>query len=203
MHGRQKKIMSNEEVTISIDATQSGERSLREILQERARILSEVPASEEKGGGISILSFQLGAELYGIELVYLTETRQSVPLRHVPCAPSHLAGIMSLRGELLPAVDLRPILGLPQQEPPKIAPALLILSLKGNKLAVVVDQAQDILTFPVKELRPPPLSLEPERALLITGELLVKARPLSLINVEKLFQEPRLAGETTQEMIWV
>lgn len=108
---------------------------------------------------------------------------------------------MSLRGELLPAVDLRPILGLPQQEPPKIAPALLILSLKGNKLAVVVDQAQDILTFPVKELRPPPLSLEPERALLITGELLVKARPLSLINVEKLFQEPRLADETTQEMI--
>ena len=197
MNGRQKKIMSNEEVTISIDAAQSGEQSLREILQARARILSEVPASEEKGGNISILSFQLGAELYGIELVYLTETRQSVPLRHVPCAPSHLAGIMSLRGELLPAVDLRPILGLPQQEPPKIAPALLILSLKGNKLAVVVDQAQDILTFPVKELRPPPLSLEPERALLIAGELLVKARPLSLIHVEKLFQEPRLAGETT------
>lgn len=42
--------MSEEEVTISIDATQSGEQGLREILQERARVLSEVPASEERGG---------------------------------------------------------------------------------------------------------------------------------------------------------
>lgn len=197
MIGRQKTAMNESKTAIPMDDAQTGTESLREILRERARTLSEVSAQEESGEKISILSFQLGEELYGIELGYLTETRQSVPLRHVPCAPSHLAGIMSLRGELLPAVDLRPILGLPQQEPPKIAPALLILSLKGNKLAVVVDQAKDILTFPVKELQPPPLSLEPERALLITGELLVKARPLSLINVEKLFQEPRLAGETT------
>ena len=197
MIGRQKTAMNESKTAIPMDDAQTGTESLREILRERARTLSEVSAQEERGEKISILSFQLGEELYGIELGYLTETRQSVPLRHVPCAPSHLAGIMSLRGELLPAVDLRPILGLPQQEPPKIAPALLILSLKGNKLAVVVDQAKDILTFPVKELQPPPLSLEPERALLITGELLVKARPLSLINVEKLFQEPRLAGETT------
>ena len=197
MIGRQKTAMNESKTAIPMDDAQTGTESLREILRERARTLSEVSAQEESGEKISILSFQLGEELYGIELGYLTETRQSVPLRHVPCAPSHLAGIMSLRGELLPAVDLRPILGLPQQEPPKIAPALLILSLKGNKLAVVVDQAKDILTFPVKELQPPPLSLEPERALLIAGELLVKARPLSLIHVEKLFQEPRLAGETT------
>ena len=197
MIGRQKTAMNESKTAIPMDDAQTGTESLREILRERARTLSEVSAQEESGEKISILSFQLGEELYGIELGYLTETRQSVPLRHVPCAPSHLAGIMSLRGELLPAVDLRPILGLPQQEPPKIAPALLILSLKGNKLAVVIDQAQDILTVPVKELRSPPLSLEPERALLIAGELLVKARPLSLINVEKLFQEPRLAGETT------
>lgn len=197
MIGRQKTAMNESKTAIPMDDAQTSTESLREILRERARTLSEAPAQEESGEKISILSFQLGEELYGIELGYLTETRQSVPLRHVPCAPSHLAGIMSLRGELLPAVNLRPILGLPQQEPPKIAPALLILSLKGNKLAVVVDQAKDILTFPVKELQPPPLSLEPERALLITGELLVKTRPLSLINVEKLFQEPRLAGETT------
>lgn len=178
-----------------MDEAQSKTESLQEILEERARILSEVPAAEDSGEKISILSFQLYEELYGVELGYLTETRQSVSIRHVPCAPSHLIGIINLRGELLPVVDLCPILGLPQQPPRKIIPALLVLSLRGNKLALVADQARDILTFPKKEIKPTPLSLEPERALFIRGELLVENRPISLLDVEKLLQDQRFTGE--------
>lgn len=180
-----------------MDEAQTNGESLHDLLEERANILSEVPATEESGEKISILSFQLYEELYGVELGYLTETRQTVSVRHVPCAPSHLVGIINLRGELLPVVDLCPILGLPQQPPRKIIPALLVLSLKGNKLALVADQARDILTFPKKEIKPIPLSLEPERAVFIRGELLVENRPISLLDVDKLLQDPRLTGEVS------
>lgn len=180
-----------------MDEAQTKADSLQEIFEERAKILSEVPAPEESGEKISILSFQLYEELYGVELGYLTETRQSVAIRHVPCAPSHLVGIINLRGELLPVVDLCPILGLPQRPPQKMIPALLVLSLKGAKLALMADQARDILTFPKKELQPTPLSLEAERALFIRGELLVENRPISLLDVERLLQDPRLTGEVS------
>lgn len=190
--------MNNREPEISTAEGQIREEKLREILQERARILSEIPTPEESGEKISLLSFQLGEELYGIALHYLIETRQSVPLRHLPCAPSHLVGIINLRGELVPVVDLCPILGLPQREVPKIVPALLIASLKKTKCAFMVDRPKDILTVPAKEIHPPPLSLEPERALWIRGEILVENRPLSLLDVDRLLQDPRLFGEETQ-----
>lgn len=179
--------------TNSLDHSPMGENSLQEILQERARILSEVPAPEEDREKISVFSFQLGEEHYGIELRYLAETRRAVTVRRLPSAPSHLVGIINLRGELLPVIDLCPILGLPQKEWNKIVPTLLVLGLKENKWAVVVDSAQDILTFSTKEIMPPPLSLDPEHAPFIRGELLLENRPLSLLDMERLQQDPRLA----------
>jgi len=185
------------EKAVLADEAQTRVAALQQIFHDRARVLSEIPAPDESGEKISILAFQLREELYGIEVGYLTETRQSVPLRRLPWAPSHLCGIVNQRGELLPAIDLCPILGLPPQETPKVAPALLVLSLKEDKLAFVVDWAQDILTFPLKQLKPPPLSLEPEHALFVKGELLAGDRPLTLLDVEKLLQDPRLTGEKT------
>jgi purine-binding chemotaxis protein CheW len=166
----------------------------RLLLRERARILSEVPAPEESGEKISALSFVLNHELYGIELRHLAETRQATRLRRLPSAAPHLAGLINLRGELLPVVDLGPILGIGQREMAATLPAVLVLSLQGNKLALAVDQAQDILTFPARALQPPPLSLEPDRALFIRGEYLIDQRLLSLLDVEKIVADPRFAG---------
>jgi purine-binding chemotaxis protein CheW len=183
----------NHKETDRLDNGPMSENSLRAILQERAKILSEVPAPEEDREKISVFSFQLGEEHYGIELRYLAETRRAVPVRRLPSAPSHLIGIINLRGELLPVIDLCPILGLPQKEWNKIVPTLLVLGLKETKWAVVVDSAQDILTFSTKEIMPPPLSLDPEHAAFIRGELLLENRPLSLLDMERLQQDPRLA----------
>lgn len=177
-----------------VDGGENGREDFAALLRERARILSEVPAAEEGGEKISALSFVLSGELYGVELKYLAETRQATPLRRLPAAPPHLAGLMNLRGELVPVVDLGPVVGLGQREIAALLPAVLVLSLQGNKLALAVDQAQDILTFPAKELQPPPLSLEPERALFIRGEYLMERRLLSLLDVEKIVADPRFAG---------
>jgi purine-binding chemotaxis protein CheW len=179
---------------IIVDGGENGREDFAELLRERARILSEVPAPEESGEKISALSFVLSGELYGVELKYLAETRQATPLRRLPSAPPHLAGLMNLRGELVPVVDLGPVVGLGQREMAALLPAILVLSLQGNKLALAVDQAQDILTFPAKELQPPPLSLEPERALFIRGVYLTERRLLSLLDVEKIVADLRFAG---------
>ncbi len=174
------------------------QEDLRELFSERARILSEVPAADESGEKIAALSFQLAGELYGIELKYLAETRQSMPLRRLPGVLPHLAGAMNLRGELVPVVDLGPILGLGPREMPAAVSAVLVLSVEGSKLALAVEQAKDILTFAAKDLQPPPVSLEPERAIFIRGAYLIDGRLLTLLAVEKILADPRFAGEVRE-----
>jgi purine-binding chemotaxis protein CheW len=186
--------MDDRDVTDPAKVGENRREDFQELLRQRARILSEVPAQEESGETISALSFVLNGELYGIELKHLAETRRSTPLRRLPSAPPHLAGLMNLRGELVPVVDLGPIVGAGQREMAQTLDAVLVLSLHGSKLALAVDRAEDILTFPARELQPPPLSLEPERALFIRGEYLFARRLLTLLDVEKIAADPRFSG---------
>ena len=169
---------------------------LSELWRERARILAEVPPVEETGEQLAVLSFQLGEELYGVELKCLSETRRSVRVRRLPGAPRHLLGAANLRGELVPVVDLCPVLGLPQREMGPVLPCLLILAQQRDKLALAVDRTKEIVAFPAKDIQPPPLSLDPDRALFVRGEILVDQRLLILLDIEKIAADPRVAGQT-------
>lgn len=184
-------------VLVIEDAVDSVE-DLTELLRERARILSEVPPQEEAGEHIAALSFQIDDEVYCVELKYLLEMRQATPLRRLPGVLPHLAGVMNLRGELLPVVDLRPVLGLGKSETSGTTHSTLVLSYKGDKLAVAVDRSRDILSFPANDLKPPPMSLDPERAAFVRGEYLLEGRLMTLLDVEKILTDPRFAGETRE-----
>jgi purine-binding chemotaxis protein CheW len=189
---------NGKDAVLVIDDGVDSAEDLSELLRERARILSEVPPQQEAGERIAALSFQIDDEIYCIELKYLLEMRQSTPLRRLPGVLPHLAGVMNLRGELLPVVDLRPVLGLGKSETSGAAPATLVLSFKGDKLAVAVDRARDILSFPANELKLPPMSLDPERAPFVRGEYLLEGRLMTLLDAEKILTDPRFAGETRE-----
>ena len=64
---------------------------------------------------VSYLGFYLGAEVYGLPLEQLREVARVSHLRRVPGAPAGVAGLVNLRGEILCALDVRAILGLPAQ----------------------------------------------------------------------------------------
>src|SRR3989337_64983 len=64
---------------------------------------------------VSYLGFYLGSEVYGLPLEQLREGWGVTHLRRVPGAPAGVAGLVNLRGEILCALDVRAILGLPPQ----------------------------------------------------------------------------------------
>ena len=63
---------------------------------------------------VSYLGFYLGTEVYGLPLEQLREVARVSHLRRVPGAPAGVAGLVNLRGEILCALDVRAILGLPR-----------------------------------------------------------------------------------------
>jgi purine-binding chemotaxis protein CheW len=190
--------MENKDSIVVADEAEMSADDLTELFRERARVLSEVPTQEEGGERIAALSFQLGDEVFGIELRYLLEMRQATSLRRLPGVVPHLAGVINLRGELLPVVDLRPVLGLGKSEVAAMLAGALVLSFRADKVAVAVDRARDILNFPASELKPPPMSLDPERAAFIRGEYLIEGRLITLLDAEKIFTDPRFAGESRE-----
>ena len=85
-------------------------------------------------------TFQLADGLYGVELSRVNEVLRPQPLARVPLAPPAVAGLLNLRGHIVPAVDLRTLFGLK----PRSAGALVVVHADDGPVALVVDAIGDV-----------------------------------------------------------
>jgi purine-binding chemotaxis protein CheW len=106
---------------------------------------------------VSYLGFFLGSEIYGLPLQELREVARVAHLRRVPGAPGGVAGLVNLRGEILCALDVRAILGLPAApEPPAETPFLIALRGFADPIGLVVDSIADIYSVAPDDIEPLP-----------------------------------------------
>src|SRR5271154_1024816 len=92
------------------------------------------------------LTFTLGAEEYGIEILKVQEIKGYSAITHIPNAPPHVKGVMNLRGTVVPVVDLRARFGMEAVEYSKFT--VIIVVMVGEKIAgVVVDAVSDVLNI--------------------------------------------------------
>jgi purine-binding chemotaxis protein CheW len=96
-------------MTTSIDDPQ-------EILRSRARALAKTPEiTPELGTTLKLLEFRLAQESYAVESQYVLEVQPLKELTPLPCTPAFVRGIVNLRGRILPVLDLKRFLDLPEQ----------------------------------------------------------------------------------------
>jgi purine-binding chemotaxis protein CheW len=81
-------------------------------LAEQARRLAEVPPAVDESRAIDVLVCAIGPEEYAVELRLLHGVVAATGLTPVPCTPPFVAGLLNLRGEILPVLDLSAALGL-------------------------------------------------------------------------------------------
>jgi len=96
--------------------------------------------------GIQIVVLELGNEFYGIEISHIQEIVRLQPMRSVPDAPSMIEGITSLRGTILPVIDMRRRLGAPPIEATPHS-RLVVTDTGAATVALVVDGVSEILTI--------------------------------------------------------
>lgn len=134
---------------------------------------------------VSYLAFHLGAEVYGLPLEQLREVARVSHLRRVPGAPAGVAGLVNLRGEILCALDVREILGLPAQESSE-APFLVALRGFGDPLGLIVDSIADIYAVSPDDIEAPPATWPAERAACFIGTARVAAGLMGLLDLAKV-----------------
>jgi purine-binding chemotaxis protein CheW len=134
---------------------------------------------------VSYLAFHLGAEVYGLPLEQLREVARVSHLRRVPGAPPGVAGLVNLRGEILCALDVRAILGLPAHAASE-SPFLVALRGFGDPLGLIVDSIADIYAVSPSDIEAPPATWPAERAACFIGTTRVPAGLMGLLDLARV-----------------
>lgn len=110
---------------------------------------SGVPA--EEGGQCDffeqVVVFYMGGQRYAVPIERVQEIQQIVAFSEVPSGGSGVVGMVNLRGHVIPAVDLRQLVGMPREEYSLETP-MIICRLGGQLVALVVDEVQDVIELP-------------------------------------------------------
>ncbi|WP_374564132.1 chemotaxis protein CheW [Ideonella sp.] len=101
------------------------------------------------------LAFQLGGEEYGMDTRYVGEIRGYTEPTRIANAPAFLKGVISLRGTIIPIIDLRIKLGT--LEPSYVSTTVtIVVNLDDRVVGVVVDAVSDVLQLGAETIKPPP-----------------------------------------------
>ena len=136
------------------------------------------------------LTFRLGAEEYGIDILRVQEIRSFEQPTRIANAPPHLLGVVNLRGVIVPVVDLRIKLGCERVEYNNLT-VVIVLNVKGRVVGVVVDSVSDVLELARDAIRAAPeMTSATVDTAFITGIASVGERMLILMDIEALVSSP-------------
>ena len=148
-----------------------------------------------------VLTFVLGTENYGVDILCVQEIRGWAPVTRIPHAPSHVLGVLNLRGSIIPVVDLRMRFSLEKAQYDAVT-VIIVLSVRcksGQKsFGVVVDGVSDVVDVDATQIRTPPDLGSSAATDHIHGILPTPERMIILLDVDKL-----LAGEQMDDSVGV
>jgi len=138
------------------------------------------------------LTFTLGAEEYGIEILKVQEIKGYSAITHIPNAPPHVKGVMNLRGTVVPVVDLRTKFSMDAVEYTKFT--VIIVVMVGDKIAgLVVDAVSDVLNIASSDVRPAPDLGARCDTRFISGVVSIGDKLAVLLDIDKLLTEEEVA----------
>ncbi|MBV8113222.1 MAG: chemotaxis protein CheW [Silvibacterium sp.] len=128
-------------------------------------------ASAPVEDGIEMCSVRVGEMLFGVPIMRILEILNAPATRPVPLAPAHIGGLVHYRGEILTAISLRSLLGMPAHAHP---PDLLVFEGKDGEgrdgyFGLLVDAVGEVLTVSPREFEPNPSMLDDSRKALFSG----------------------------------
>ena len=140
-----------------------------------------------------VLSFRLGAEEYGIDILTVQEIRSHEPPTRIAHAPGFLKGVMNLRGVIVPVVDLRERFACASASAAVDAfTVVIVLHLGARTVGVVVDSVSDVTELAPEAVKPAPPIASAVDAAFITGLATLGERTLIVLDIRALLSSPEM-----------
>ncbi len=109
--------------------------------------------------GRQYLTFTLGDEQYGVEILRVQEIKGYTGVTRIPNIPSHFKGVLNLRGTIVPIIDLRMKFGMAARAYDKMTVIIVVEvneEIKGKIMGVIVDTVSDVMNIPPEDIQPAP-----------------------------------------------
>jgi purine-binding chemotaxis protein CheW len=142
------------------------------------------PSSKAAAAGSQYLSFRVEAEEYGVELLTVQEIRAFSSLTPLPGSPSHVKGVINLRGAIVPVIGLRERFGLATVEYDRTT-VIVVLHVGTRVVGVIVDAVCDVLTLQPSDIAPTP-KVGLDDCTFLKGLGMVKERLITLLASDAL-----------------
>src|SRR5579859_5920223 len=145
---------------------------------------------EQAGAGShQVLTFVLGNETYGVDILRVQEIRGWSAVTKIPHAPSHVLGVLNLRGSIVPIVDLRMRFSLDRVEYTTVT-VIIVVSVQSaagrRDFGVVVDGVSDVVDVKNAEVKPAPELGSSGATDYIRGLVPVSERMVVLLDIDRL-----------------
>lgn len=136
---------------------------------------------------LQLVTFKLGGEEYGIDILRVQEINRMTEITAMPKAPFSVEGVINLRGKMIPVINLRKRFGLAMKEFDSQSRIIVIDA--GSTVGLIVDSVSEVLRISSDTIEPPPLVTTGTGSEYIMGIRKLEDRLIIVLDIEKLLIE--------------
>ncbi len=162
------------------------------MISDASHVAAHEAARARTQAGGEFLTFRLGAEEYGIDILRVQEIRSYEAPTRIANAPPFLKGVVNLRGVIVPIVDLRLKLSVGEARYDANT-VVIILNILKRVVGIVVDSVSDVIMLAPGAIKPAPEFGATLKTEYITGLATVGEELLILVDIERLMSSRDMA----------
>ena len=155
--------------------------------------IDSIPKENEDTLRNMYLTFRLGNEDYGIEIRYVTEIVGMQKITEVPDMPSFVKGVVNLRGQVIPVLDMRLRFNM-EPRPYDERTCIVVVSINTAQVGLVVDTVNEVRNINDDQISPPPKTAGAASAQYIQGMGKVSDAVIILLEGQRLLFEQEMAA---------
>jgi len=146
------------------------------------------------------LTFILGDEIYGIEILKAREIIGLMDITTVPQTPEYMKGVINLRGKVIPVIDLRLKFGMPEEEHTQET-CVIVVEVNNTSLGIIVDSVSEVSDINGGEIEDAPSFGQGIDTSFIMALGKVKDKIIILLDIEAVLssEELEMVGELAKE----
>ncbi|QEN07922.1 chemotaxis protein CheW [Oceanispirochaeta crateris] len=144
---------------------------------------------------LQMVTFQLGVENYGINIMDVKEIYSVQEVRDIPNAPPYVEGIFNLRGDIIPVINLHKRFHINKAkltEDEALLSGFIIINLDGMQLGVIIDKVLRVVTVDMGKIQPPPQMITGIGTEYIQGVIHQDEGYLIILDIRRLFDPEEL-----------
>lgn len=139
--------------------------------------------------GSQFLTFRLGEELYGVDILRVQEIKGYTTVTKIPNTPPHIKGVLNLRGTIVPVVELRTKFGMPTIDYTTFT-VIIVVVVQDKVMGLVVDAVSDVLDIKMKDIQPAPDFGDKVDVTFLNGIGKSGNKLVSLLDIDRLLLDP-------------